>query len=178
MSNETHSVPKAYILINYKCNHVCMYLKCNLIRNEIPNSCNKTFYYDTWLTFRDNSVFQFHYRMQYIYTDIIQLTRVVLFWQVTRRCKYLTVDQLDILSICDGFSWPCPLLKPSLFYPSGTPISASLSSTPASRNMAPENTKRTDLKTLGFGLQSKYLWITAGSVRESNSKWLLSVIKN
>lgn len=34
--------------------------------------------------------------------------------------------------------WPCPPRQPSLFYPSGTPVSASLSSAPATRNTAPE----------------------------------------
>lgn len=38
----------------------------------------------------------------------------------------------------DRFTWPCPRPQPSLFYPSGMPISASLSSAPATRSMAPE----------------------------------------
>lgn len=38
----------------------------------------------------------------------------------------------------DGFTWPCPRPRPFRFYLSGTPISASLSSAPATRNKAPE----------------------------------------
>lgn len=38
----------------------------------------------------------------------------------------------------DGFTWPCPRPRPFRFYPSGMPISASLSSAPATRNKAPE----------------------------------------
>lgn len=37
----------------------------------------------------------------------------------------------------DRFIWPCPRPEPSPFYPSGKPVSASLSSAPATHNMAP-----------------------------------------
>ncbi len=39
------------------------------------------------------------------------------------------------------FTWPCPRPQPSPFYPSGRPISANLSSAPATHNMAPERQK-------------------------------------
>lgn len=42
------------------------------------------------------------------------------------------------LFVTDGFTWPCPRPRPFQFYPWGTPISASLSSAPATRNKAPE----------------------------------------
>lgn len=38
----------------------------------------------------------------------------------------------------DRFTWPCPRPQLSPFYPSGRPTSASLTSAPATRNMAPE----------------------------------------
>lgn len=46
------------------------------------------------------------------------------------------------------FTWPCPQPRPSPFYLSGRPASATPSSAPATRNTAPERTKGMDLETL------------------------------
>lgn len=47
------------------------------------------------------------------------------------------VESANLLK-ADGITWPCPRPQPSPFYPSGMPLSASLSSAPATHNMAPE----------------------------------------
>lgn len=54
------------------------------------------------------------------------------------------VESANLLK-ADGITWPCPRPQPSPFYPSGMPVSASLSSAPATHNMAPERGQNKDV---------------------------------
>lgn len=75
-------------------------------------------------------------------------------------CKFIKTD---------GFTWPCPRPWPSPFYPSGMPISASLSSAPATHNMAPERGQKGGIWK-HFLKTSKYLLIISECLRECTCK--------